>query len=85
MSYPSIVIYGPLGSGMRTNAQALCQHFGLDFVLDQTEDTPATTTAHHPVRGALVLSTERPEHTDFSMSYALAEQHLMLLPAGYPL
>jgi hypothetical protein len=82
MSFPSIVIYGPQGSGMRTNAQALCRHFGLDFVLDHLEEHPKAET---PARGALVLACERPDQTEFSMSYALAEQHLLFLPAGYPL
>lgn len=82
MTYPSIVIYGIPGTGMRTNAQALCDHFGLDFVLDHTEMHPSVET---PARGALVLASARPEQNEFSMSYALAEQHLLLLPAGYPL
>ena len=81
VQYPSIVIYGPPGCGMRTNAEALRRHFGLDYVLDQAEQFHGIEA---PPRGALVLASEQPAYTDFSMSYALAWQHLQLLPAGYP-
>ena len=81
MAFPSIVVFGPAGCGMRTNAPALCKHFQLDYVIDQAEEHPGITA---PARGALVLATEQPHYTDFSMPYTLAWQHLQLLPAGYP-
>lgn len=53
MSHPSVLVYGPHGSGKTRNSRHLAAYYDLPRVIDDW------TAGEIPVRGALVLTNDR--------------------------
>lgn len=72
----SIVVYGPPGCGIASNASRLQQHFGLGKVYD-ADCAPLTSARQLPRHDTLILAAEAPRRCPVrSMSYAQAMRQI---------